>query len=211
MKANVRTPIKNGATPLYVAAQNGRIKCLKFLAEAKADISRQYKTGATPVLIAVENGHLDCLKFLEKMKASLTTPNETGATPVLIAAGRGRLECLKFLARMNADLTMPDINGFPPAYYADMNINTSCLQFLADEGVNLTNERKPNQTRFLQNYIDAFSIGEEVFFKNNANKDYEIGYVGSLQPLKVYKKGWAFSYYCKYIKKKSHLDTSTAI
>ena len=45
---------KAGATPLYVASQNGHLPCVEVLTDAKADLSRETFNKATPLLIAAQ-------------------------------------------------------------------------------------------------------------------------------------------------------------
>jgi hypothetical protein len=55
----------NGATPVYYAAQQGKLNVLKFLiTDAKANCKIRANDGMTAAHAATQCGHLDCLKFL---------------------------------------------------------------------------------------------------------------------------------------------------
>ena len=56
--------MNSGATPLYVAAQNGHLDIVKALLEAGADRNQAMNSGATPLFIAAEKGHLDVVEML---------------------------------------------------------------------------------------------------------------------------------------------------
>jgi ankyrin repeat protein len=51
--------VKTGATPLYIASQNGHSDIVNILIRNGADINLARNTGATPLYIASQNGHSD--------------------------------------------------------------------------------------------------------------------------------------------------------
>eukprot|EP00729_Bicosta_minor_P011590 gene11590-biopygen26054 len=54
-----------GATPAYMAAQEGHADCLKLLLEHGAKPNQARTTdGTTPACMAAQNGHAECLKLL---------------------------------------------------------------------------------------------------------------------------------------------------
>jgi ankyrin repeat protein len=48
--------VNNGATPVFVAAQNGHVDVLALLAEQGCNLSMPMNDGATPVFIAAQQG-----------------------------------------------------------------------------------------------------------------------------------------------------------
>ena len=52
--ADVNIPNDNGATPVYVAAQNGHIETIRVLKELGADVDTSMKDGETPTFIAAQ-------------------------------------------------------------------------------------------------------------------------------------------------------------
>ena len=64
-KIQINQPLKNGATPLFIACENGHLDIVRVLLESNAiQINQPKKNGATPLFIACENGHLDVVKSL---------------------------------------------------------------------------------------------------------------------------------------------------
>ena len=55
----------DGATPLFIAAQNGHLEIVQFLVESGANKDQgTTNDGATPVFIAAQNGHLEIVRVL---------------------------------------------------------------------------------------------------------------------------------------------------
>jgi hypothetical protein len=53
-----------GETPLFVAAETGRLDTLRVLADAGANLRHATVSGDTPLRAAARNGHGDCVRFL---------------------------------------------------------------------------------------------------------------------------------------------------
>ena len=58
--------LQDGATPAYMAAQEGQADCLRLLLEAGCDKDNANDYGATPAFMAAQEGHADCLRLLEE-------------------------------------------------------------------------------------------------------------------------------------------------
>jgi len=210
MKADLKTTNNSGESAVMHAAGAiyGGIYCLKLLEHMNADLNKACQMGRTPSYYAALLGTTDCLQFLGEMKADLMSVDQFGNSPVIAAAANGNLECLKLLGEMKADLAISNLQEQTAAYHASKFGRTECLKFLANEGVNLTDSKTSIRdassacVEFLENYIDSFSVGEEIFFKSKAEEEYEVGYVGSVRPLKIYQKGWIFNHYQNYVIKK---------
>ena len=73
--ANITKATNNGATPMFIACQNGHLPVCEWLFEVGAaeDITKANNTGDTPMLIACQNGHLSVCKWLV-FNGALNTP-----------------------------------------------------------------------------------------------------------------------------------------
>ena len=67
----------NGATPLWVAAQNGQLDIVRFLEEVGADKDPASNT----LLLAAQNGHIDIVRFLVDHGADKDLAENNGARP----------------------------------------------------------------------------------------------------------------------------------
>lgn len=52
---------EKGMTPLHVAASNGHLDCVKWLAVSGVDLADETPTGYTAMHLAAMNGHVNCM------------------------------------------------------------------------------------------------------------------------------------------------------
>jgi ankyrin repeat protein len=78
-----------GATPLYIAVQNGYPNCVRKLLEAGVNVDPQTEAGSTPLMIAMyladtigDKPHIDCARLLLEAGASTTLKDKAGKTPL---------------------------------------------------------------------------------------------------------------------------------
>jgi hypothetical protein len=114
--ADVNMPDDNvGATPLWMAAQEGKTALLRFLVEKGAFVMHtQHDSPTTPLWIAAQNGHVGCVSVLLSTGAvNVDATNREGKTPLCIAVQQGWPEVAGALATGGADF-----NSGCPAYGA---------------------------------------------------------------------------------------------
>ena len=76
--------MQGGATPLFIASQNGHLEVIRLLSYAGAarDIAMQGGGGATPLFIASQNGRLEVfLCLLSDAGADKDIAMQDGGTP----------------------------------------------------------------------------------------------------------------------------------
>lgn len=91
-------------TPLAIAANRGRNKCVKALLQHGADPNVKAHFQHTPLAEACYHGHPKMLKLFIAAKADLEATNSAGFTLLGVAAHRGQDECVRILIDAGAKL-----------------------------------------------------------------------------------------------------------
>ena len=88
----------DGATPLYIAAQEGHLEVVRCLVGQGANVDQDNKDGSTPLYIAAHHGHLAVVQLLVENGANVNHANNNGITPLYIATQKGHREVVQYLA-----------------------------------------------------------------------------------------------------------------
>lgn len=88
----LNTAKRTGATPLYIAAQQGCLPVLRVLLQNKADVDRATDKGLTPLMIAAYQGHAACVEALLEARAD----------PSIVSSAQGRT-ALQWAAAFSGD------------------------------------------------------------------------------------------------------------
>lgn len=115
--ANVKAHMKDRATPLFIAAQNGHRSVLLLLLSVGANVDDARHDGATPLWIAAQMGHDHIVKVLLQHGAYVDSVRCDGATPLFKAAHKG------FCAVVNELLKVRPNLGALPVSYSYMTID----------------------------------------------------------------------------------------
>jgi ankyrin repeat protein len=134
---DTRTPINDGVTPLYTAAQNGQVEVIKMLVSLGANVNAPNNLGATPVYVAAGNGHAHVIEALAELGADLHKPTHNGTTPLYAAAHEGQEGTVRALLKLGVDPNAPNLNGITPLYIAAQEGHESVIRALAELGATI--------------------------------------------------------------------------
>lgn len=82
-------PDSDGATPLYVACQNGRLECVRTLLRlppSLAGLNSPKASGATPLYVAAQKGLASVVHELLQAGAEVDTLTHAGASALFVSA-----------------------------------------------------------------------------------------------------------------------------
>ncbi|NXJ85387.1 ASB3 protein, partial [Trogon melanurus] len=125
-----------GITPLFVAAQYGKLESLRLLVSHGADINCQAKDRATPLLIAAQEGHTECVELLLSNGAdpNLFCNEDNWQLPIHAAAEMGHAKILELLIPVTDRICDKGKGKVSPVYSAVYGGNRECLEMLLKEG-----------------------------------------------------------------------------
>ena len=114
--------VKDGATPMVLAAKHGHSEWIRMLAAmqppaglgAEHGLAVRTRTGCTLAHVAAANGHVGVLRVLHELGVDLTSEtgwlrlrdNSVGLTPADLAAIHGHEHCLRVLNELGASDTV---------------------------------------------------------------------------------------------------------
>ena len=132
-KAALETKIKDGddlATPLIVAARDGKLDVVKFLLRYEANIEGrgtikidgQVIENCTALWVAAAKGHFDVVRLLIEQNAEVDRRTSSNSTPLRAAVFDGHLDIVRCLVENGADVN------------ARTNINCTPLMLTCHKG-----------------------------------------------------------------------------
>ncbi|KAI9015599.1 ankyrin repeat-containing domain protein, partial [Hyaloraphidium curvatum] len=97
-----------GATPLYLAAQEGHIEVVRRLLRHGARVDAVDTDGWVPLHAAAQNGHLTCVELLLDAHKARNVPvdvysTQNSLTPLHLAAREGNADIVRALLRAGPD------------------------------------------------------------------------------------------------------------
>jgi ankyrin repeat protein len=158
--ADMNAESGDGATPVFIAAQEGHLEVVKALASLGANVNAARQSGATPVFVAAAQGHVEIVRILAWLGANLNTAMNNGATPVFIAARNGHTEVVKALGSLGVDVNAPMNDGATPLFIAAAIGYDRVASALVSLGADVNFRRTAR--KWTQWYIDTCHVdGEE--------------------------------------------------
>ncbi|XP_042330295.1 ankyrin repeat and SOCS box protein 3 isoform X2 [Sceloporus undulatus] len=134
--ANIESVDDFGITPLFVAAQYGKLECLRILISYGANVNCQAKDRATPLFIAAQEGKDGCVELLLSSGAdpNLYCNEEEWQLPIHAAAQMGHCNILRMLIPVTDRLCGSAEGKVSPVYSAVYGEHVDCLERLLKEG-----------------------------------------------------------------------------
>jgi ankyrin repeat protein/beta-lactamase regulating signal transducer with metallopeptidase domain len=156
--ADVSKENSNGATPLHVAAGNGRTAIAALLIDQGANVNEQKnnKWTETPLHYATWSGHEDVAELLVAKGANVNARDENQQTPLHFAATRGHAGLAQLFIARRADVDATDDNQRTPLHFAAKEDHKELAQILITHGADLTltdrNGQSPLDTAMVTNH-----------------------------------------------------------
>ncbi|XP_032148033.1 ankyrin repeat and SOCS box protein 3 isoform X2 [Sapajus apella] len=125
-----------GITPLFVAAQYGKIESLSILISSGANVNCQALDKATPLFIAAQEGHTKCVELLLSSGADpdLYCNEDNWQLPVHAASQMGHSKILDLLVPLTSRVCDTGLNKVSPVYSAVFGGHEECLEILLRNG-----------------------------------------------------------------------------
>jgi ankyrin repeat protein len=126
MKANSTVKNINQETPLYMAANNNRVECLKHFIEKGADVIAADDAGQFLLQFAAKNGHYLAMKNLIENGADFRARDNSGKSILHLAAMQGAIECVSYLiGDLKFDVNARDYDCNTPLHTVGENFHTT--------------------------------------------------------------------------------------
>ncbi|XP_066025634.1 protein fem-1 homolog B-like [Pocillopora verrucosa] len=147
-KAALETKMKDGddlATPLIIAARDGKLDFVKVLLcyeaniEARGTIKIDGKVieGCTALWIAASNGHFDVVRLLIEQNSEVDGRTSSNSTPLRSAAFDGRLDIVSYLVEGGADVNARNFYNSTPLIVTCCKGHQDVASFLVKHGANV--------------------------------------------------------------------------
>uniref|UniRef100_A0A3B3TCZ0 Ankyrin repeat domain 29 n=1 Tax=Paramormyrops kingsleyae TaxID=1676925 RepID=A0A3B3TCZ0_9TELE len=138
-----RSPRDDGATPLFLAAQEGHLTVIRQLLSSGAKVNHPREDGTTPLWMAAQMGHSEVVKVLLLRGAERDADRKDGTTALFKAAFKGHNSVVEELLKFSPSLGLLK-NGSTALHAAVMggNLRAVVLLLRANADPTLTNKNK---------------------------------------------------------------------
>lgn len=145
--ADVNAVTLNGATSLFIAAQNGYLEVARELLSTKGvDVNGAIWDGTTPLITAAHNCYLEVVQALLDKGANVNAATSNGITSLSTAAENGYLDIVRALLDKDANVNAARWDGITPLFIAAQKGHLEVVQTLIDKGADVNTARLDGAT-----------------------------------------------------------------
>ena len=161
---NLEAELENGASALYMAAQEGFVDCIHKLVVGGANPDHAAADGVIPLYVAAHEGHVPAVVELAKY-SDVNYANSRGITPLYIAVQIDSEEAVKVLLDHKANPVVQTSDGSTPVEAAIFHGNRKICDQLFDAGVpvNYVRAVDGNTAVGLAAHIGNFEVAVDLY------------------------------------------------
>jgi len=126
-----------GRSPLYIAARNNHVECIKYLHSIGGDLHARRENGCTPPYTAAQENNLKALDCLYDLGADLNIKSESGHDCMYTASFKGFEEMVLKLYNYGCDVNTRSVNHYSAAFVSVQNGKIKTLKLLYELGADL--------------------------------------------------------------------------
>lgn len=170
----------DGATPLWIASQQGFIDIVNILLAQQANPNtRVIRSSRSPLHQAAQNGHVDVAAALLASGANVNAVEEDGWPPLMLAAQQGSEDMANLLVANGADINLREVKGGTPLWIAAQQGHVKIAEMLLQNGATATGQwsggRQPIHQAAQNGHLDMIKLllkyGSEVDCKTEREED----------------------------------------
>ena len=133
LKLNIVAQTDTGATPMFLAAQNGHQSVVQRFCFRSEAISTRQKNGWAPIHVAAANNHVEVINTLLANNAFVDFHSSNGSTPLHLASQNGHMDVAVLLVDKGAQLNLPTRDGSTPLHVASEVGQEKIVDFLINK------------------------------------------------------------------------------
>jgi len=114
---------------LFIAAQNGDLKRIKYLIQSREDINAVDDLGVSAFMHAAFNGHFEVMKYLLRIGADINAKTKTGLPLLNWMAAHGKLNVVRFLLQNGAKINVSSEVGRTALMEASVDGDLEMVRF----------------------------------------------------------------------------------
>ena len=143
---SIDSRIKEGVTPLMIAAKNDKLQAVKYLLKQGADSSLQDNYGWNVLHYASKGGNPKVIELMLSHVPGIDSRTKKGSTPLMIAARYDKLQAVKYLLKQGADPSLQNNDGWNLLHFASLGGNPEVIELMLGHVPNIDSITKEGST-----------------------------------------------------------------